>query len=136
MGGKRIIVDHRHAMRQHKAFAVMVIVLLLVVVAVWFVQIRLMVRDVDFSKLQQGVVDAQTSFQDAFNQTDNAVFDDSTAAAAAVVADALADAQATLDADEQVRAEVAARAAAALTEGEVEGETEPPPTETTETITE
>lgn len=114
MGGKRIIVDHQHAMRQHKAFAIMVIVLLLVVFAVWFIQIRLMVRNVDFSQLQQDVVDAQNSFQGAFDQVDTAIIDESATAAATMVGDAVAEAQAALDADEQARNEVAARAAALL----------------------
>ena len=62
MAEKRIIVDHQHALRQHKAFAFMVIVSLLVVLAVWFVQVKLMVRTVDFTKLQQSVADAQAVF--------------------------------------------------------------------------
>lgn len=136
MGGKRIIVDHRHALRQHKAFAVMVIVLLLVVVAVWFIQIRVMVRNVDLSQVQQDVVDAQASLQSAFEGADDGQLDDGAAAAAVMVGDAVAEAQAALAADEQVRAEVAARAAAALIE-ETAGEGEVAPSLSAEdTITE
>lgn len=66
MGGKRIIVDREHAIRQHKAFAVMVIVLLLAVAVVWFIQIRLAVRDVDLSKVRDNVRAAQEALQGAF----------------------------------------------------------------------
>lgn len=135
MGGKRIIVDHQHALRQHKAFAVIVIALLLVVVAVWFIQIRLMVRNVDFSKLQQGVADAQSSLQGAFETQDNGL-NESAGAAAAVVTDAVADAQAAIETDEQIRAEVAARAAAALEDQVTPTDQTAPSTTDEATITE
>lgn len=136
MGGKRIVVDHRHALRQHKAFAAMVIVLLLVVVAVWFVQIHVMVRSVDLSQVQQDVVDAQNSLQNAFEGANNAQLQEGVAAATDIVEDAIAEAEAAIAVDEQVRAEVAARAAAALTEAAAgEGEVAPPPS-ASDTITE
>lgn len=115
MAEKRIIVDHHHAMRQHKAFAFMVIALLLVVLAVWFVQVKLMVRTVDFNKLQQSVLDAQATFSQSVDDAgvDNVTTDASVAAAA--IGDAIADATAAADAEDAVRAGVAAQAAAALT---------------------
>lgn len=114
MGGQRIIVDHKHVMRQHKAFACMVIALLLVVLAVWFVQIRLMVRTVDFSRVRQEMQDTQASLEGAL---DSSAIDDVTndaSAAAAVVTNAIDEATVLVETNNDMRAAVGARAAEAL----------------------
>ncbi len=106
MAEKRIIVDHQHALRQHKAFAFMVIVSLLVVLAVWFVQVKLMVRTVDFTKLQQSVADAQAVFGSEEVKSEKEKVESGTEAAETGTA-----------AQDAARAEVAARAAATLEDG-------------------
>ncbi|MEK7458866.1 MAG: hypothetical protein AAB663_00490 [Patescibacteria group bacterium] len=124
MAEKRIIVDHQHALRQHKAFAFMVIVSLLVVLAVWFVQVKLMVRTVDFTKLQQSVADAQAVFgseevksekekrpEGVPSEVEGAQTKDGTEA------EDLSQPSVDAASESAVRAEVAARAAATLEDG-------------------
>lgn len=128
MAGKRIIVDHQHAQRQHKAFAFMVIVSLLVVFAVWFVQVKLMVRTVDFTKLQQSVADAQAVFQAS---DDDVVVDSVTEETANDSADSDPSTDSTSSqsvTEDAVRAEIAARAAAAITTANNEPQTTNTPT--------
>lgn len=105
MAEKRIIIDRHHVIRQHRAFAVMVIVLLIAVLAVWFVQMKLMFRTVDFSAIKRSVAEAQ-ELLDTKRDVTTAPVDDTQAVEEAPADTAAADA---------VRAEVAARAAATLT---------------------
>ncbi len=66
MAGKHIFLDERHRVRQHNAFAAMIIVGLLVVFAIWFVQIRLMVNTKDLAKVGADVEAARAAFGEAF----------------------------------------------------------------------
>lgn len=111
MAEKRIIIDRHHVIRQHRAFAVMVIVLLIAVLAVWFVQMKLMFRTVDFSAIKRSVAEAQ----ELLDMTQDASADstDDTQAGEEAPVD-------TADAEDAVRAEIAARAAATLTTPEAE----------------
>lgn len=55
MQGARVIIDGRHAVRQHWVFAVFVVLGLLAVAAVWYWQVRSAVQNGAVAELQQGI---------------------------------------------------------------------------------
>lgn len=89
MEGKRLMLDDRHAVRQHKVFAVLVVLGLLVVLAVWIIQVRMAVARGTLAQVRDGISDFSQTWQDQWNA---AAGEQTADDAATVVTDAVTEA--------------------------------------------
>lgn len=77
MEGKRIVIDPEHGHTRSRTFAILIVVGLLVVAAVWYFQLRTMVREARLSEAKADFValeDAmRASFESSTGEVDEAV---------------------------------------------------------------
>lgn len=55
MEGNRIVLDDRHAVRQHKVFAMFVVAGLLIIGAVWYIQVRMAIDKGALTEIRSGI---------------------------------------------------------------------------------